>query len=259
MVVPRRRSPPTGGFTLLEMVLAMFVFALMVSAVFTIANGTTQLADETEKAHEREAQSFSFAHFCDRMFRELPARAMVRLRVEKADRQYTSQLAILNAPSVLNNTSTNGLTVLESEPMPGGNLRVNLRLVAARDISAYENGKKDVGEKLTLLENVVRLEWRVFDKATNDWATVWNKDVMFSSPATPVGTDNSTTNPSPPAAPVTNGLRPSLVDLALSVGADKPRHFMFWAPPAELPITAGQAAPAGAANPPPLQNPPPQR
>ena len=43
----KRRNPP-GGFTLLEILIAIFIFALVVSATFTAYTGTFKIIDETE-------------------------------------------------------------------------------------------------------------------------------------------------------------------------------------------------------------------
>src|SRR3569623_66990 len=100
------------GFTLLEIVLAMYVLTLLITSIFGIVSGTTQLAVEMEWGLERDAQSHGFAQFCERTLRQLPAEAQVRLKVKQSGKQYLSQLAILGATSILGAASggSNGLT-----------------------------------------------------------------------------------------------------------------------------------------------------
>ena len=43
---------PAGGFTLLEILIAIFIFALIVSAVFTAYRGTLNIIDETESQED---------------------------------------------------------------------------------------------------------------------------------------------------------------------------------------------------------------
>ena len=260
------------GFTLLEIVLAMFVLALLVSSIFGIVSGTTQLADEMERAHERDAQSHSFAQFCERTLRQLPAEAQVRLKVKQSGKQYLSQLAILNAPSVLGaaNGGSNGLTILEMDQQPDGYLRAILTFVPATEITAHEAEGGKGGQSLVLLTDVARLEWKFFNSLTNEWEPMWNPNLVFTSPAEasalptlggqpPLG--GQTPPPAPGGAPfpMTGGgtlqlqgaaQRPGLIELTLAQRAEPPRRFVFWVPPAQVPTGTAVAPPQPVVPPP---------
>lgn len=258
------------GFTLLEIVLAMFVLALLVSSIFGIVSGTTQLADEMERGHERDSQSHGFAQFCERTLRQLPAQAQVRLKVKQSGRQYLSQLAILDAPSILGAASggSNGLTILETDLQPDGYLRAALTFVPAEEITAHEAEGGKGGQSLVLLNDVARLEWKFFNPLSNEWEPVWNQNLIFTSPAeasslptlggqTPPPGPGGAPVPSPtgalssPIQPPGAAQRPGLIELTLAQRAEPPRRFVFWVPPAQVP--AGTAA-----VPPPQLQPPPQ-
>ncbi len=207
------------GFTLLEIMLALFVFALLVGGVFSIAAGTTQLADEMEQEHERDAQLNRFGEFCGHLFRSLDGTARVRLRARQNGGQYLGQLAVQNAPQVFAGAVPveDGITSLESEETPGGFLRVVLKT------SAPENERTSTagGTRLVLLENVARCDWRFFNPSSSQWESVWNE----SLPLTAVS--------SVPAENAVAARRPGLIELTLAIGADAPRRFVFWTPPAQ--------------------------
>jgi prepilin-type N-terminal cleavage/methylation domain-containing protein len=253
----RRRA---RGFTLLEIILAMFVLVLLVTGIFAIVGGTTQLADEMERAHERDARAHSFAQFCERTLRNLPANAQVRMRLTQSGNQYIGELALKNAPSPIGSTGANGMTILRTEQATDGYLRVVLEMLTNEEARAKELGKGDaVKQKLVLLENVAKCEWKFFNPLSGEWESVWNDKLSLaplqaSEPATPPGPGQALAQPQVPPS-LGNARRPSLVELTFAIGADAPRRFVFWVPPASPPggLAAG-SNPAGA----PAQDGPPQ-
>jgi len=250
-----RRRP--HGFTLMEIILAMFVLVLLVTGIFAIVGGTTQLADEMERAHDRDARQHSFAQFCERTLRNLPANAQVRMRLTQSGNQYLGELALRNAPSPVGSTGANGMTLLRTEQAPDGYLRVVLEMLTNEEAAAREHGRGDVvKQRLVLLENVAKCEWKFFNPQSGEWESMWNDKLSLAS--TPAGAAAAPGVPgqpgvAPPQAPVSlgNARRPGLVELNFALGADAPRRFVFWVPPAAPP--GGQAT---GANPPPGSPPP---
>jgi hypothetical protein len=262
-----------GGFTLLEMIMAMLVLVLLVGAIFAIVGGTTQLADEMARALERDAKRHSFAQFCERMFRTLPGTAQVRLRVKQEGNFYTGELALKNAPSPVGATGANGMTTLRTEQSPDGYLRVLLEMLTNEESDARELGKGNAPkQQLVLLEGVAKCEWKFFNIQSNEWEPVWNENLSFAPgsaseapapPATPPGAQPPA-NPPPATVPTAGPLarRPGLVELTLAIGADASQRFVFWIPPASLPgAPVAGSAPAPTPAPPspqdPANNPPP--
>jgi type II secretory pathway component PulJ len=251
------------GFTLLEIILAMFVLVLLVTGIFAIVGGTTQLADEMERAHERDARVHSFAQFCERTLRNLPANAQVRMRVKQSGNQYLGELALKNAPSPIGGTGANGMTIIRTEQATDGYLRVVLEMLTNEEAAARELGKGEAAkQRLLLLENVAKCEWKFFNPVSLEWEPVWNDKLSFG-PA--VESANAPAAPGVPgqvqAPPVLSAFpggarRPSLVELTFAIAADAPRRFVFWVPPASPP---GGLAGTGSPAPPdePAPNPPP--
>lgn len=252
----RRRA---RGFTLMEIILAMFVLVLLVTGIFAIVGGTTQLADEMERAHDRDARAHSFARFCERTLRNLPANAQVRMRLTQSGNQYLGELALRNAPSPIGSTGANGMTILRTEQAPDGYLRAVIEMLTNEEAAAKELGRGGVAkQRLVLLENVAKCEWKFFNSRSGEWESMWNDKLSFASqPAGGAATPVIPGQPgaAPPQAPVSlgNARRPGLVELNFAIGADAPRRFVFWVPPA--------TAPGGLAtgtNPPPPGSPPPE-
>jgi hypothetical protein len=272
-----RRSDTTSrrarGFTLLEIILAMFVLVMLVTAIFSIVGGTTQLADEMELAHERDARVHSFAQFCERTLRNLPGNAQVRMRVKQIGGRYLGELALKNAPSPIGASGANGMTILRTEQAPDGYLRVVLEMLTEEESNAMELGKGDaVKQRLVLLENVANCEWKFYNPLSLEWESQWNENLSFgpmgamglSPPAAPPQS-GAAPNAPPPLTQVGAGAlglfpgarRPGLVELKFSIGVDAPRRFVFWVPPATQPGGAGGAPPPAPADPNAAPNTPP--
>jgi|GEM_PF-5983740 len=242
------------GFTLLEMMLVMFVLMVLVGAIAAIVRGTILLTDEMTQAQNKDSRLNAFAQLCERTFRGLPAQAMVRLRNTQAGNRYLYQLALVDAPSPLNAGGLAGdVTVFETEEAPDGYLRIFLRSMSAEQALAWENGETDVGVRLPLLENVAALDWAFYNPQSAAWEPLWNESyllplnagVLEGLPPTPA--DNVE---DPPASADTDaarrtlasnaasqlramqrGMRPGLVEMKIAVGADPPLRWVFWVPP----------------------------
>ena len=255
-----------GGFSLLEITLALFVVTLLLGAIFSIVGGTTQLTSSMENQQEREARVHRFAEFCERLLRGLPGEARVRLRAKQSGNHYLSEFAMLNAPPVFAGAGGgNGLTIIETEEEASGYLRVVLKVLSAEEASASELGKADTAkqQRLVLMDGVSQCDWKILNPVSGDYETVWNKDLSFAAEmqrrlqmASPAATapppaalpPADASQPAQPNQPVAgtamtslpgSAQRPGLVELTLRVGAEPARRFVFWVPPARSPDASG--------------------
>jgi hypothetical protein len=213
------------------------------------------------RAHDRDARLHSFAQFCERTLRNLPANAQVRMRLTQSGNQYLGELALRNAPSPVGSSGANGMTILRTEQAPDGYLRVVLEMLTNEEAAARERGRGDVvKQQLVLLENVAKCEWKFFNPLSSEWESVWNDKLSFAplpasgSAAPGVPGQQGLAPPQVPAS-FGNARRPGLVELTFAIGADAPRRFVFWVPPATPPggLASGASPPPG--SPPP--EPPP--
>ena len=257
------------GFTLLEIMMAMMVVSLLLVAVFGIVGGTTQMASELEHEQEKDAQTHSFAQFCERTFRSLPGSGAVRLRVKQNGNHYLGEIALKSAPSPFLGTvgAGNGLTLLQTEETTDGYLRVVVKYLGPKEARAFENGDASAAgnqQRLVLMENIAKCEWKFYNPRTEEWETVWNEKSKFDFPLPldDLGSNQGGGNSVPPVTqgngntlnPNTPTVRPSLISLDLTAGAEAPRHFVFWMPPAQPPQLQNQpplAIPQNGTSPPP--------
>ncbi len=179
------------------------------------------------------------------------------MRLKQSDSQYLGELALKNAPSPIGGTGANGMTVLRTEQATDGYLRVVLEMLSHEEAGAIELGKGEAAkQRIVLMENVAKCEWKFFNPQSREWEPVWNDKLSFGPglatiPAPP-GAPAPGSAPPPTQVPLpTSGgaRRPGLVELTFAIGADAPRRFVFWVPPAAQPV--GLAAAPGTVPPPP--------
>ena len=187
---PRRQS----GFTLLEVVIVLAIVALLLSMIYSIAQGTLTLADDIRRAQRRDSRQQAFTGFCEHLFTNLPATAVMKLRTTQDGGQYLTQLDLENVPSPFDG-SPNCLVSLFTESVPGGGLRLRL------SCRKFADPKQSVS--VVLFEDLSQCEWRAFNPATRQWTTIWDK-------------------PS----------QPLLLELSLTQANDR-RHWTFWIAPNE--------------------------
>jgi len=187
---PRRHS----GFTLLEVVIVLAIVALLLSVIYSIAQGTLTLADDIRRAQRRDSRQQAFTGFCEHLFANLPATAKLNLRTTQDGGQYLTQIELENVPSPFD-SSPNCLITLFTESVPGGGLRLRL---SCRKIAGP---KQNVS--VVLFEDLAQCEWRAYDRSTRQWTTIWDK----------------------PAQPL-------LLELSLTQANDR-RHWTFWIAPNE--------------------------
>lgn len=241
----RRRE---AGFTLLEMMMVMFITTLLMTAVFGIVNALTQLTQDLTTSQQRDARKHAFVELCSRSLRNLPPNAMMRLRTRQEGGLYTTELALGDAPSLLS-ASAGPFTILETETTVDGYLRLVVRSLSEEQLLAWEMGDKRLGTRVVLLENVRMLEWLVFQPQTRQWISVWNEGLPLTalreparSAAQPERPQTPGETPSPPPAEVPQQVqeaidalgrpqRPTLVELRFALGIEPPQRWVFWVPP----------------------------
>ncbi|GAA5484350.1 type II secretion system protein [Haloferula sargassicola] len=172
------------GFTLLELVLAIGLLAMLVTMVMGIATQNIALGNAVVAKQNEVGTQTAFIELLSRQFSSLPGNARMELVSEDSGAQYLSDLTLQNVPTTFN---------------WGGSERVakaiQLSTVRRRDgfldivLKYYENPILDettedgdpidpAGEEpfaqVTLLENVYIFEWEVLDGRTMEWGYDWD-------------------------------------------------------------------------------------
>lgn len=203
----KTRPPQTApGFTLLEIVVVLAIIALVLGAVWSVAQGTLILADDARRAQVRDSRSQAFTAFCERLMAELPATAALNLKTTQDGGQYLSTLELHNVPSPFDGMPGCKMT-LHTEPMAGGGQRLMLSL--------QKKTEEKPGISVPLFEDLAECGWRVFDAGSQQWTTTWSE------------------------ATEENGTRvhPLLIEWSVTQGAEKQRR-VFWIAPNE-PVSTG--------------------
>jgi prepilin-type N-terminal cleavage/methylation domain-containing protein len=236
MKTPRPQQPARArAFSLLEMIIVLAITALVITAVYSLAQGTLTLADDVGRADRRDTRKQAFTTFCEHLFTSLPPNAALNLKTTQSGGEYLTQLELQNISSPFDGTP-NCIVTLYTQGMAGGGMRL---IISSQPISTNPLEKKDAKNAyhVVLFEDLLQCEWRVFIPAAQQWATVWTEDTNLAT---------STPNP---AAPITNQ-HPPLLELVMNQAGDESRRQVFWIAPSQAltltqpgGVVPGQVAP----------------
>lgn len=213
------------GFTLLEVVLAMALIALLVGGIYGVARGAVQISSKVVRNQQRSMTVHSFLELCRRNFETMPGNAKIELISEGSVGQFLTELVITDYPLAFTWTGVpagSAEVIMKTEKETSGSIRVVLQYLNEEEAEDRENalGSRDFGVKLTLLNEVKLLQWRFWDPRTEEWEVEW----------------------------VDNARRPSLVELNLEFyDAEEPLRSVFWIPTMADPEQLTQAIPGGGA------------
>lgn len=213
------------GFTLLEIIMAVFVMAMLIGSIFAVVSGTVQLTSEMAQVQQEDGRGHGLQRLCERVFMGLPAHGQVRLRTKQIGSRYLGQLALRHAPQIfgMERRTGRGLTLLETEEMPGGYLRLVMRWFTEEQMKTWEQGKSEEGQsKLVLMENFSSLEWGFYNPQSQQWEPVWNERQNFAS-AIEIDQNN-------PLVTQAGWKRPGLVELKITNSTGEQIRHVFWVP-----------------------------
>jgi prepilin-type N-terminal cleavage/methylation domain-containing protein len=208
----RRRSTRIrhgGGFTMMEMIIAMGVFALLMAGIFAIAKSSMELSSDLASNQERSMMRQNLIDYLRRSFRSLPGNAEIRLQNRSVGGTYIPSLTIVNGGSSFSPGEAvapdTGLE-LTAEQRPGGYLRVQLRVLDDQQTLALRSGQNVRPSKneavLTLMDRVSQFEWKLYDVQTQRWENVWKE-----------------------------ARRPLMAEMVVQLDDGLPMRAVFWIPP----------------------------
>jgi prepilin-type N-terminal cleavage/methylation domain-containing protein len=236
-----QRHSRTSGFTLLEMLIVLFITALLLSAMFSVAGGTITLADDIQKDQRREHRQHAYIDFCQHLLTDLPATTALNLQTTQEGSSYLSALELQNVRSPFDGTPQQVVT-LKTISLTGGDMRMILTTQRMPDPQKPGSQPGPV-TSVVLFDNVAQCEWRAYDIASNQWTNLWREQLPTlltmppQAPPTGAPSTNGTTTP-PPLTQMPLSIRsahPLMLELTLATGIDSPRRWVFWIPPSVLP------------------------
>lgn len=193
-----------AGFTLLEVVIVLFIVALVLAAVHSIAQGAVTLADDVRRAQRLGARQQAFTTFGERLFAELPPTAALNVKTTQDGGQYLSGVELYGVPSPFNGMP-DMVVRLFTESVPGGGVRMLLSCGKMKQALPFVT--------VLLFDDLAACEWRVFDPNTRQWTTQWKEPLEENTPQ----------------------VHPTMVELVMTTtGGDRRRH-VFWIVPNEMP------------------------
>jgi len=226
MTNPRPKHPTRErAFSLLEMIIVLAITALLITAIYSLAQGTLTLADDVGRADRRDTRKYAFTTFCERLFTSLPPNAALNLKTTQSGGEYLTQLELQNISSPFDGTP-NCIVTLYTQNMAGGGMRL---IISCQPISTNPLEKRDAKSAyhVVLFEDLLQCEWRVFIPATQQWATVWTEDTSLTT-TTPTPVANSPASPAP-----INNQHPPLLELVMTQAGDESRRQVFWIAPSQ--------------------------
>ena len=208
----RRLKPlQARAFTLLEVLIALAITAMVISAVYTLAQGTLTLADNVHRAERRDTRKQAFTTFCEHLFSTLPATAALNLKTTQSGGEYLTQLELQNVSSPFDGTP-NCIVTLFTQALAGGGLRL---IISCQPISNNPLDTKDAksGYQVMLFDDLLQCEWRVYVPATQQWATIWAEETNTTTP--------------------TAYQHPPMLELVMTQAGDDSHRQVFWIAPAQ--------------------------
>jgi prepilin-type N-terminal cleavage/methylation domain-containing protein len=231
--VRTRRS----GFTLLELVLAIGLLAILVGMVFTTARTSLALGNTIVKTQNEEMLQQAFFELLSRRFSSLPGNTRLELAVSDSGSHYISDLTLQNVPLSFTwggQARIAKAVQLSTVKRRSGYLDIVLRYFENEILEDSASSFKPQADEepfaeIILLTDVAYFEWRVLDGRSMEWQYDWE----------------------------IQGRLPLQLELTMAIGAKGEEiRQIFWVPPKQSPEVAmrqmqqsGANANAGIPNP----------
>ena len=202
-----KRGRGSRAFTLLEVLTALLILALVAGAIGGVVRGTLGGAAALEESQSRQQQIDGLIELCRKSFLNLPAEAVLEGRIRQQDGKALPELIFRQAPQLLawdRVRSLDVVSVLGLRPQVGGLFSLGLLRArepgVGRDVAAASR----VQDWLLLVPNLRGVTWRFYNAAAAQWTDL--------QPA--------------------NAPRPAAVELRLSLAEEAdPVRVVFWIPP----------------------------
>jgi prepilin-type N-terminal cleavage/methylation domain-containing protein len=177
--------PRTTGFTLLELVLAIALLALLIGMVTRTASTSLALGQSVVKTQNEEMLKQAFFELLGNRFSNLPGNTRFDLKVEESGRLYLTDLTLQNVPLTFNwggEARVAKAVQLSTVMRRTGFLDIVLRYY---ENEILEDSESNDGNSMAVLDNepmaeivllsdVAYFEWRVLDGRTMEWQYDWD-------------------------------------------------------------------------------------
>ncbi|RPJ34912.1 MAG: prepilin-type N-terminal cleavage/methylation domain-containing protein [Verrucomicrobiaceae bacterium] len=170
------------GFTLLELVIAMGLLAIIVGMVFGIARTSLALGNTIVATQNEEMERQAFFELLSRRFSSLPGNTRLELKVEDSGAHYLSDLTLQNVPLAFTWGGQERIAKavqLSTVRRRSGFLDIVLRYYENEILEGSESTfgqsalDKEPFAEIVLLTDVAYFEWRALDGRSLEWQYDW--------------------------------------------------------------------------------------
>lgn len=171
------------AFTLLELVLAMLVLALIIGMVFSTARQSLSLGNAIVQTQNEEMLHQSFFELLSKRFAAMPGNTRLDLKFTEPGGQIISDLTFQKLPLGFNWGGEEKIAKavqLSTVRRRDGYLDIVLKyyeneiLEDSEAVSGADRTNTEPFAQIVLLEDVNYFEWRVLDGRTMEWLNDWD-------------------------------------------------------------------------------------
>lgn len=210
-------NPRKRGFTLLELVIAIGLMAMLIGMVFSTARTSLALGNTIVETQNEEMLHQAFFELLNQRFSALPGNTRFDLKVSDSGSHYISDLTLQNVPLSFTwggQARIAKAVQLSTVKRRSGYLDIVLRYyeneILEDSASSFKTaaGDNKPFAEIVLLTDVAFFEWRVLDGRSMEWQYDWDLD----------------------------GRLPLQIELTMAIGAKGEEiRQIFWVPPKQNP------------------------
>lgn len=177
-----------SGFTLLELVIALLLIAMLVGMVFSTARASLQLGNSVVRTQNEEMLHQAFFELLDKRFSTLPGNARLDLEVTDSGAHYLSDLTLENVPLSFTwggEERTAKAIQLSTIKRRSGFLDIVLKYYENEIIDPQasdttgssftsSSSPEEPFAEISLLTDVRFFEWRVLDATSMEYEYDWD-------------------------------------------------------------------------------------
>ncbi len=169
-----------NAFTLLEVMLALAILALLTAALFTVVQGSLKATSELMEKQKRAAQIAGFLQLWEQIFYRLPMNAVLKSGISDSSNAYLPFFTIQNAPQIFPWIGDLPTFTLAIRVRAEGGFNILILKYNERKKYSSDQSFADI-DKLSgfpLLTNLSNVKWRFFD-ARNGWVEQWSNNSFW--------------------------------------------------------------------------------
>ncbi|MES2440015.1 MAG: type II secretion system protein GspJ [Verrucomicrobiota bacterium] len=183
-MIVRTTRPRTAGFTLLELVIAIGLLAMLVGMVFGTARTSLALGNTIVETQNEEMLHQAFFELLNQRFSSLPGNTRFDLKVEDSGSHYLSDLTLQNVPLSFTwggQARVAKAVQLSTVKRRSGYIDIVLKYYENEVLEDSSTSFKSTATsnepfaEIVLLTDVAFFEWRVLDGRSMEWQYDWDQ------------------------------------------------------------------------------------